>query len=38
MGGSQLSNKLSRKGTCGMRTEDAHSHMFESKVNDSFAV
>lgn len=38
LGGSQLSNKQSRKGSSATRTEDAHSHMFESKINDSFAV
>lgn len=39
MAGSQLANKASRK-TAGSnnKVEDIHSHMFESKINDSFAV
>jgi hypothetical protein len=39
MAGSQLSNKLSRKGASpASKTEDANSIMFEAKINDSLAV
>ncbi len=39
MAGSQLANKLSRKApTASNKVEDIRSHMFQSKINDTYAV
>ena len=39
LAGAQLNNKKSRKGVSpNQRTEDAHSHVFESKINSAVVI